>query len=253
MTLTVEVKALPGIPDVKQGDNLAGLLKQSLDKQGMSIQDKDVLVVSQKVVSKAEGRVVDLNSVSPSAKAKQIAGSLDRDPRIVQLVLNESSQLVRDHPVLIAETRTGHICANAGVDLSNVQADETAVLLPLDPDQSARDLRREISKQTGVAPAVLVSDSFGRPWRLGQTDVAIGCAGLSPLDDRRGHEDRYGRTLKATCPAVIDQIASAADLVRAKESGHPFVLIRGLGRHVSENDGPGARALLRPKSDDLFR
>lgn len=251
--MTVEVKALPGIPDVKQGVNLAELLKQSLDKQGISMQDKDVLVVSQKVVSKAEGRVVDLNSVSPSAKAKQIAGTLDRDPRMVQLVLNESSQLVREYPVLIAETKTGHICANAGVDLSNVQADETAVLLPLDPDQSARDLRREISKLTGITPAVVVSDSFGRPWRLGQTDVAIGCAGLVPLDDHRGDEDRYGRALNATCSAVADQIASAADLVRTKESGHPFVLIRGLGKYVTNDDGPGARALLRPDSEDLFR
>ncbi len=251
--MTFEVKAVPGIPDVKQGDNLAGLLKQSLDQADLALQDKDVVVISQKVVSKAEGRVVDLNSVSPSARAEEIAGNSDRDPRLVQLVLNESTQLIRDYPVLIAETRTGHICANAGVDLSNVQGDETVVLLPLDPDRSARDLRRDISKLMGTAPAVLVSDSFGRPWRLGQTDVAIGCAGLVPLDDRRGDEDRYGRTLNATCCAVIDQIASAADLVRTKESGHPFVLIRGLGQYVSGDDGPGAIALLRPRSEDLFR
>lgn len=251
--MTVEVTALSGIPDVREGDNLAELLKQALDRANLTLNDTDIVVVSQKVVSKAEGRVFDLNTVSPSAKAQEIAGNIDRDPRLVQLVLNESTRLVRDYPVLLAETRTGHICANAGVDLSNVQGEETVVLLPRDPDQSARDLRRDISKLMETSPGVLVSDSFGRPWRLGQTDVAIGCAGLDPLDDRRGDNDRYGRTLDATCSAVGDQIASAADLVRTKESGHPFVLIRGLGKHVVDNDGPGAQVLLRPASEDLFR
>ncbi len=251
--MQVNATALPGVPDVKRGADLAGLLKQSLDAAGYKLRGGDVISISQKVVSKSEGRTVDLGEVEVSAGAERIAGRNGADPRVVQVVLNESDELVREHPVLIAISRTGHICANAGVDLSNVEAEDTAVLLPLDPDESARKLRRDLTELTGTGPAIVISDSFGRPWRLGQVDFAIGCAGLLAFDDHRGDMDRYGRILSATCTAVADQIAAAADLARAKDSGHPFILIRGLGKYVTDEDGPGARAILRPESEDLFR
>ncbi len=251
--MRINATALPGVPDIKQGNDLAGLLKQSLDAAGCKLSNDDVVVISQKVVSKSEGRTVDLDEVEVSAEAERIADRNGADPRVVQIVLDESSELLREHPVMIAVSRTGHICANAGVDLSNVEAEDMAVLLPLDPDESARKLRRDVTELTGAGPAIVISDSFGRPWRLGQVDFAIGCAGLAALDDRRGCADRYGRTLKATCTAIADQVAAAADLARAKDSGHPFILIRGLGKYVTDEDGPGTRAILRPESEDLFR
>jgi coenzyme F420-0:L-glutamate ligase/coenzyme F420-1:gamma-L-glutamate ligase len=214
----------------------------------------EVVVVSQKVVSKAEGRVRHLDAVEPGARARELAGALGKDPRLVELILAESSRVVRaERGVLIVETRSGLVCANAGIDISNVPGEDRVTLLPTDPDASARRVRSEIAAAGGSRPAVVVADSFGRPWRLGQADVAIGCAGLVPIDDWRGRADREGRELAATAIAVADAIAAAADLARGKTSGTPAVRVLGLGRFVSGEDGPGAAALRRAASDDLFR
>lgn len=215
--------------------------------------DGDVVVVSHKAVSKAEGRLRPLGEVEPGERALALAAEHGKDARVVQAVLDESAAVLRaERGVLVCETHHGLVCANAGVDLSNAPA-ETAVLLPLDPDASARALRAGIAAERRARPAVVIADSFGRAWRLGQTDVAIGAAGLVPLDDWRGRRDGRGRELRATAIAVADAVAAAADLVRDKASGEPAVLVRGLERLVTPEDGPGAAALRRPRADDFFR
>jgi coenzyme F420-0:L-glutamate ligase/coenzyme F420-1:gamma-L-glutamate ligase len=214
----------------------------------------DVVVVAQKAISKVEGRLRRLGEVEPSPDARALADSLGRDPRLVQLALDESEEVVRaERGVLITRTRHGHVCANAGIDQSNVPGDDVVSLLPEDPDGSARRLRGELAQLLGEKPAVVVSDSFGRPWRLGQAEVAIGCAGMTPLDDRRGQADSLGRELTVTVAAVADEAAAAAGLVRAKEGREAVVVVRGLERFVTDDDGPGAIALLRPLEEDLFR
>jgi coenzyme F420-0:L-glutamate ligase / coenzyme F420-1:gamma-L-glutamate ligase len=214
----------------------------------------DVVAVAHKVVSKAEGRTRRLAEIDPGERAYELAAEHDKDARLVQAVLDESAAVLRaGHGVLICETRQGLVCANAGVDRSNTADPDELILLPDDPDASARALRASIAEATGVRPAVLISDSFGRAWRLGQTDVAIGAAGLTPLDDWRGRRDAHGRELQATAIAVADAIAAAADLVRAKDARQPAVLLRGLDRFVTQDDGPGAASLRRPPADDLFR
>jgi coenzyme F420-0:L-glutamate ligase / coenzyme F420-1:gamma-L-glutamate ligase len=213
-----------------------------------------VIVVASKAVSKAEGRVLSLASVEPGERALALAAEQDKDPRLVQLVLDESVELLRARRgVLIAETRHGFVCANAGIDASNVPGDDRVVLLPEDPDASARALRAGLETARGVRPGVLLTDSFGRAWRLGQTDVAIGAAGVAVLDDWRGRRDHEGRELAATVLAAGDALAGAADLSRSKDAGEPAVLVRGLERLVLPDDGPGAAALRRPRADDLFR
>jgi coenzyme F420-0:L-glutamate ligase/coenzyme F420-1:gamma-L-glutamate ligase len=213
-----------------------------------------VIVVAHKIVSKAQGRVRRLADVEPGERARELAGEHDKDPRAVQVVLDEAASLLRaERGVFICETRHGYVCANAGVDASNAAAAGELILLPTDPDGSARTLRARIAELRGVRPAVVVADSFGRAWRLGQTDVAIGAAGLDPLDDWRGRRDAGGRELRATAIAVADSIAAAADLARAKDSGEPVVLVRGLDHLVTRDDGPGAMALRRPPEEDLFR
>jgi coenzyme F420-0:L-glutamate ligase/coenzyme F420-1:gamma-L-glutamate ligase len=214
----------------------------------------DVLVVAHKVVSKSEGRVRRLTDLEPCDRARALAAEHGKDARVVQAVLDESAEILRARDgVLICVTRHGLVCANAGVDLSNVSGDGQLVLLPEDPDASARRLRGGVELALGVRPAVVVSDSFGRAWRLGQTDVAIGAAGLVPLDAWRGRPDAYGRELRVTEIAVADAVTAAADLARAKDSREPAVLVRGLERFVTEADGPGAAALRRPRDQDLFR
>lgn len=216
--------------------------------------DTDILVVSQKVVSKAEGRVVDLDEIEAGERARELGSRLGKDPRLVELILRESNEVVRaERDVLIVEGRTGWVSANAGIDASNVPGDDRVTLLPVDADASARRLRAELSEAAGSSPAVVVADSFGRPWRLGQVDVAIGCAGVAPLDDWRGRRDRDGDELAATVIAIADELAGAADLVRDKDEGVPAAIVRGLGRLVTAEDGPGAAALRRPREDDLFR
>jgi coenzyme F420-0:L-glutamate ligase / coenzyme F420-1:gamma-L-glutamate ligase len=246
-----ELRAIPiaGLPEVTEGMAVGELIAA-----GAELADGDVVVVSQKVVSKAEGRIRRLSSVLPGSEARRLAAVLGREPALVELILEESSEVLRaERGVLIVETRHGFICANAGIDSSNLPEDDTVCLLPEDPDASARRIREEIRAATGAAVAVIVSDSFGRAWRLGQAEVAIGCAGIAPLDDWRGRRDAGGRELEATLIAVADEAAAAADLVRDKASRVPATIVRGLDRHVTEDDGPGAVALRRPRDEDLFR
>jgi coenzyme F420-0:L-glutamate ligase/coenzyme F420-1:gamma-L-glutamate ligase len=213
----------------------------------------DVIVVAHKVVSKAEGRTRRLEAIEPGERARELAVGHGKDPRLVQAVLDESVELLRaERGVLVCVTRHGLVCANAGVDQSNSGEGEL-LLLPTDPDASARRLRAGLEASLGVRPAIVIGDSFGRAWRLGQTDVALGAAGLLPLDDWRGRPDAFGRELRATSIAIADAVAAAADLARAKDSGQPAVLVRGLERYVIPDDGPGAAVLRRPREQDLFR
>jgi coenzyme F420-0:L-glutamate ligase/coenzyme F420-1:gamma-L-glutamate ligase len=236
--------ALPGLPEVRPGDDLAALLAAEGYEPG------DVLVVAHKVVSKAEGAVRRLADVTPGDRALKLARDHGKDPRHVQVVLDESTEVLRaERGVLICRTHHGFVCANAGVDTSNAPDDGTVVTLPRDPDASARALRAGLRGR----PAVVIADSFGRAWRHGQCDVAVGVAGLAALDDWRGRTDTAGLELRATLIAVADQAAAAADLVRDKTSREPAVVVRGLQRYVSDDDGPGAAALIRPVAEDLFR
>jgi len=254
MAAAITVAALPGIPEVRPGDDLAALLAAAAGRVLGGLAAGDVLAVAHKVVSKAEGRLVALAEVEPGERALALAAEHGgKDPRELQVVLDESAELVRaDAGRFISRTRHGFVCANAGVDASNAGADGTLVLLPLDPDASARRLRAALQAALGAAPAVVITDSFGRAWREGQVEVAIGIAGLAPLEDWRGRRDAGGRELDATVIAVADEAAAAADLARAKDSGEPAVRIRGLGRHVTEEDGPDAAALIRARAADLF-
>lgn len=239
----IEILPVRGLPEIRAGDDLAALVTERID-----LEDADVLVLAQKAVSKAEGRVVRLADVAPGERALALAAEHGKDPRHVQVILDESAELVRaDAGRLIARTRHGFVCANAGVDASNAGAEDTLVLLPLDPDGSARALRR------ALGCAVVITDSFGRAWRRGQCEIAIGCAGLAALDDWRGQVDSDGRELHATAIAVADEAAAAADLARAKDSREPAVRIRGLERHVTPDAGPGVTALVRAADEDLFR
>lgn len=205
-------------------------------------------------MSKSEGRLRSLDSIEPGERARTLAAEHGKDPRLVQAVLEESAELLRaERGVLVCRTRHGFVCANAGVDQSNAGEAGELVLLPEDPDASARRLRAGIAAARGVRPAVVISDSFGRAWRLGEVDVAIGAAGLAPLDDWVGRRDAAGRELRVTTIAVADAIAAAADLARAKDSSEPAIVVRGLDRLVTADDGPGAAALRRPPEHDLFR
>jgi coenzyme F420-0:L-glutamate ligase / coenzyme F420-1:gamma-L-glutamate ligase len=245
----IHVLPVGGLPEVRTGDAVGALIAAAT-----ALEAGDVVVISQKVVSKAEGQVRDLDMIKPGAEAIELAARLAKDPALVQLVLDQSARIVRaEGDVLIAETRQGWICANAGIDGSNVPGERNVTLLPEDADASARRIRAEIGAASGCRPAVVIADSFGRAWRLGQSDVAIGCAGLAPLDDWRGRRDRDGQRLAATSIAVADHVAAAADLSRDKAAGVPAAVVRGLERLVSGEDGPGAAALIRPPEQDLFR
>lgn len=246
-----ELRVVPvhGLPEIEAAANLGEMISALAE-----LRDGDVLVIAQKIVSKAEGRVIPLSSAIPGAEARRLAAVLGKEPALVQLILDESSEVLRaERNLLITETRHGLVCANAGIDTSNLPEEGTVCLLPEDPDASARRIRTEIRASAGVAPAVIIADSFGRAWRLGQAEVAIGCAGLTPLDDWRGRKDANGQKLEATMIAVADEATAAADLVRSKDSHQPVVVIRGLDRFVTAEDGPGAMALRRPPQEDLFR
>jgi coenzyme F420-0:L-glutamate ligase/coenzyme F420-1:gamma-L-glutamate ligase len=248
----ITATALEGLPEVRAGDDLGALISAAFSE--LEVVAEDVLVIAHKVVSKSEGATRRLSAVTAERRAQALAAELGRDPRQVQVVLDQSREIRRAaHGVLICVTHHGFVCANAGVDASNAPDDDTLILLPRDPDSSARAIRQALRARLGVAPAVLITDSFGRAWRHGQVDVAIGCAGLTALEDWRGRVDARGRELKATWIAVADQLAGAADLARAKDAMQPAVLVSGAGRHVSAADGPGALALLRPEAEDLFR
>jgi coenzyme F420-0:L-glutamate ligase/coenzyme F420-1:gamma-L-glutamate ligase len=250
----VEVLALEGIPEVREGDDLAAFIVQAFERThgALPLREDDVLVVTQKVVSKAEGATVDLTTVAPRAEAIEFARRWDRDPRQVEVVLREARRVVRmDNGVVITETPHGFICANGGVDASNLGAGsgDVVTLLPVEPDGSARQIRDVVRQRTGVDVPVVVSDSFGRPWRWGIVDVAIGVSGLLPLEDLRGTPDHDGRVMRSTIRAVADEIASAAELALGKVAGRPVALVRGAS--FVRGDGSIADVLM-PREFDLF-
>jgi coenzyme F420-0:L-glutamate ligase/coenzyme F420-1:gamma-L-glutamate ligase len=247
----IQVIGLSKIPIVKRGDDLAGLIVKAADDERVGIKDHDIIVAAQKIVSKAEGRVVDLSSVTPSRMAQTVAKATDKDPRYVEAILTETAGVVRmrgGH--LIVETHHGFVCANAGVDRSNVESTDCAVLLPVDPDKSAREIRLRLKDLTSADVAVIVSDTFGRAWRIGQVNVAIGVNGLQPVIDYRGSKDMFGYVLSVTQMAIADELASAAELVMKKSDGVPVAIIRGYdyARGVGS-----AKELIRPPEEDLFR
>lgn len=249
-----EIRIIPvrGIGEVRPGDDLAGLILAALAGAGQALVDGDVLVVTQKIVSKAEGRLVDPATVEPSAFARQIAAQGRKDAHYQEVVLRESRRIVKmANGVLITETHHGLICANSGVDESNVGGDGLLCLLPVDPDASAASLRTALRERAGVSAAVIISDTFGRPWREGQVNVAIGLAGIEPLNDFAGVDDPYGYTMHATLIAVADELASAAELVMGKIDAVPVAIVRGYPFRASEE--AAARRLIRDPRFDLFR
>ena len=247
----LELIGLDGVGEVRAGDSIGDLICDTCALQQISIEHNDIVVVAQKVISKAEGRVRSLDGVMPSARAFELGRDLSKDPELVEAILGESRRIVRSGGrALIVETHHGFICANAGVDQSNVGLRQIT-LLPEDPDRSARQLRGTIYQRTGKRVGVIISDSFGRPWRLGTVDVAIGVAGMAPIKDERGMHDGYGYELKAAVSAVADELAAAAELVMGKRDNVPVVLVRGFDVQTKE-DG-SARELLRSDAEDLFR
>lgn len=249
--------SVPGIPEVKAGMDLAQAIVERVraSETAGGVHSGHVIAIAHKVVSKAEGAVVDLRGVSPTIRARELAETLDKDARAVQVVLDQSAEVLRaERGVIVSRTHHGFVCANAGVDASNAGDDPDSLLvLPQDPDASARRIRARLHELAGVTVGVLISDSFGRAWRHGQCDVAIGCAGIAPLDDWRGRTDADGRELRATWLAVADAIAATAELARTKDSREPVVIVEGLERFVTDEDGPGAAAIVRPSDEDLFR
>jgi coenzyme F420-0:L-glutamate ligase / coenzyme F420-1:gamma-L-glutamate ligase len=246
----IEVLAIPGLPEFTAGHDLVRLIVEATRRSRIAFAQDDVVVIAQKVVSKVEGRLVHLPSVVPSPLAMELAGKLKKDARLVEVILRESRRVVRSEPVLIVETHHGFVCANAGVDHSNIQGEDMVSLLPRDPDATARNLAAALNKRTGKRLAVIISDTFGRPWRLGLTNVAIGAAGVPALIDLRGKRDLHGERLQATIVAAADELAAAAGLQMGKASGTPVVIVRGYRyRHVVD---PAAR-IIRPSDQDLFR
>jgi coenzyme F420-0:L-glutamate ligase/coenzyme F420-1:gamma-L-glutamate ligase len=245
----VQILPLPGLPEIRRGDDLARLILGAVRMQDFRVAAGDVFVVAQKIVSKAEGRIVPLVSISPSARAAKWAADWSKDPRVIELVLREAKRIIRmERGVIVAETSHGFVCANAGIDLSN--ADEgTAILLPEDPDASARALQTRLGENLGVDIGIIISDTFGRPWREGLVNVALGVAGIAPLIDYRGERDANGKLLQATIIALADEMASAAELVMGKADRVPVAIIRGVAR---AGNGSG-RDLIRPEEQDLFR
>jgi coenzyme F420-0:L-glutamate ligase/coenzyme F420-1:gamma-L-glutamate ligase len=254
-TAALELLAVPGLPMIKPGDDLATLITEGLARGNLKPRANDVLVIAQKVVSKAEDRSIDLATVKPSARAIEVAKEVQKDPRLVELILSESVRVVRSRPnVLIVEHRLGFVMANAGVDQSNVgptDGVERALLLPLDPDGTAEALRAKLSNQFGVAMAVVITDSFGRAWRRGTAGIAIGASGLPALLDLRGNPDLFGRTLQVSISGFADEIAAAASLVMGQgDEAQPVVLVRGLTWSAANNP---ASELVRPAAEDMFR
>ena len=247
-----EVKLIPvrGIKRVEPGDDIAALLLGAMRRVSLRLHDRDIVVVTQKIVSKAEGRLVSIDAVRPGRRAKAIAAELGKNPKVVELVLSESKRVVRKgHGILITETRQGFVCANSGVDMSNVEPG-FALLLPVDPDRSARRLRRALEASTGRKLAVIITDTFGRPWRNGQTDVAIGCSGIAPTLQLSGIRDPYGYLLRVTQPAIADEVAAASELVMSKLAMVPVAIARGVRYRRSE---AGVRSLILDSRIDLFR
>jgi coenzyme F420-0:L-glutamate ligase/coenzyme F420-1:gamma-L-glutamate ligase len=251
--ITVEIIAVENLPLIKKGDNLAELICNAAKKQSMPIQERDVIVITHVAVSKAEGNVVNLGEVSPSELAKEIAQKTEKEPALVEVILRETKEIVRMGPnSLITETKSGIVCANAGVDRSNVEGEGNVVLLPKNPNGSAQKIRQKIKSLTGRDVAVIISDTHGRPLRMGEINVAIGVAGIKPIRDRRGEKDLFGYILKIKQTAVADELASAAELVIGQANeGIPVAIIRGYAYQIAEN--ASAVELTRPKEKDLFR
>jgi coenzyme F420-0:L-glutamate ligase / coenzyme F420-1:gamma-L-glutamate ligase len=251
--LSSEIRLIPihGIPEISPGDDIGMLIMRAAEKMSLKLSDGDIITVAQKVISKAEGRLVNLESVTPSAFAIEIARKQNRDPRMVEVILNESANIVRsDDRVLITETKHGFVCANAGVDRSNVVGKDWVSLLPVAPDDSAALLKTRLAELLGVNVAVIITDTFGRAWREGLTNAAIGIAGLRPLKDFRGETDDHGKELSATVLAIADEIAAASGLLMRKTTRIPVVLMRGYYFDYGEGT---ARDLIRPRDRDLFR
>jgi coenzyme F420-0:L-glutamate ligase/coenzyme F420-1:gamma-L-glutamate ligase len=247
----LELLGLEGIGEVRAGDSVGRLICDACAQQNFDFADDDVVVVAQKIVSKAEGRMVDLDQVQPSEQAQTLARELDKDAKLVEVILGESAKIIRTGGrAMIVETHHGFVCANAGVDQSNVGLRQVA-LLPKDPDHSARAIRKEVTKRTGRSVGVIISDSFGRAWRVGTVDVAVGIAGMKATKDERGLKDRHGYELKAAVAAIADEIAAAAELVMGKREGVPVVIVRGYG--IEKKEEGSVKELLRPEVEDLFR
>ena len=244
--MPIELTPLTTLPEVRPGDDLAALIREAAAGEGQRIDDSVIIAVAQKVVSKAEGAVVDLRHIRPSRFAQSWSAEWGKDPRLIELILSQSRRIVKmDRGVLVTETRHGFVCANSGVDQSNLEGEHFATILPEDPDGSARRLRSGLD-----CGAVIVTDTFGRPWREGLVDVALGVSGIEPLEDYRGSADRQGRKMAATVIAVADQLAAAAGLLMRKPAGIPAVLIRGFAWRTAEGSG---RELIRKPEQDLFR
>jgi coenzyme F420-0:L-glutamate ligase/coenzyme F420-1:gamma-L-glutamate ligase len=247
----IQLIPIPGIEEIHPGDDLARVITDAAARYDLRLGDGDIVIVAQKIVSKSEGRLVNLARVTPSPRAVEIATRQGRDPRLVEIILSESAALIRvDHHVLITETHHGFICANAGVDRSNVIGDDCVSLLPVDPDRSASQLRARLADIGGVTVAVIITDTFGRAWREGLTNVAIGLAGIEPLLDLRGRKDDYGKDLSATVLAVADEIAAASGLLMMKTARLPVIVMRG---YRFEAGTSPATSLIRPRERDLFR
>jgi coenzyme F420-0:L-glutamate ligase / coenzyme F420-1:gamma-L-glutamate ligase len=246
----IRLFCIPGLPEIHKGDVLPHQIVVAARHGKIAFEHGDILVVAQKIVSKSEGRIVQLAKIKPSPKARKLASSLKKDPRLIEVVLRESRRIVRSEHVLIVETHHGFVCANAGVDQSNVPGVDAVTLLPRDPDRSARRLAAALHKKTGKRLAIIVSDTFGRPWRLGLTNVAIGVAGVPALVDLRGSADRDKKPLHATILAVADELAAAAGLLMGKAKGTPVIIIRGYRFQLVQDS---AARIIRPGHEDLFR
>jgi coenzyme F420-0:L-glutamate ligase/coenzyme F420-1:gamma-L-glutamate ligase len=252
-TPNLSLFAVPGVPEVEPGADLARVLIDSIDGASLRILDGDIVAIAQKIVSKAEGRLVDLDDIEPSAQARSLAYAGGKDPRLAELILRESNRVVRDTPtVIIVEHRSGIVLANAGIDRSNVAGDDdTALLLPEDADASAAALKRHLDSHYGVSIGVLITDSVGRPWRVGTTGIAIGCAGIEAMNDMRGELDMFGRVLQVAEVATADCVAGAAGLVMGEGAeGVPVVIVRGMNAGTSKQT---AQNILRPADEDLFK
>ncbi len=252
---SISIISITGIPEINPDDDLVKIVTDTLFKQDISLVERDIIVFAQKIISKAEGRIVKLSEATPSPFAIRIADELDKDPRFVEVILGETKRIVKmerrgDRGMLIVETRHGIICANAGIDASNVSGGDTVTLLPMEPDESAKKLVEAFKQKLGVDVAVIITDTVGRPWREGLTEIAIGCWGMKPLRDYRGQRDKKGFELHATLIAIADEIAGAAGMVMGKNDSVPVVIVRG---YPYESGAVGSSELIRKPEDDLFR
>ena len=251
---TIQIIGLNHIPEIKPGTNLANIVIQGIEKQKLQIEDKDIIVIAQKIVSKAEGQIVNLNHIKPSTFASMFASKSGKDPRLIELILQQSKQIIRmdiNKGILITETIHGLICANSGVDSSNVEGKEYVTILPENPDLSAKKISCGISSSfSGLSIPVIISDTFGRPWRNGQTNATIGIYGINPIKDYRNTQDVFGKKLSTTMIAITDEIAAAAELIMGKVNQIPIVLIKGINTTFSDVT---IHTIFRNKSEDLFR